>query len=173
MNENLNLCEILKDCPAGTKLWSPVWGNVTLMQINDTSIYPIILSAVGFNYISLRSDGKMYDGIKEAECLLFPSKNQRDWSKFKAPVEKPKVPTKKFNPEEFKPFDHILVRDGNGLAWIPSLFDRILKEPTDEGSVVELISEKIWEQCIPYNNETKELVRTSDDCPDYYKWWEE
>lgn len=32
MNENLNLCEILKDCPTGTKLWSPVWGNMTLIQ---------------------------------------------------------------------------------------------------------------------------------------------
>ena len=98
--------------------------------------------------------------------MLFPSKDQRDWSKFKAPV-------KRFNPEEFQPFDKILVRDGNGLVWVPSLFDRILKEPTDEGSVVELIGEKIREMCIPYNDKTKHLLRTTDDCPDYYKWWED
>ena len=53
MNENLNLCEILKDCPTGTKLWSPVWGNVTLIQINDTSLFPIVLSADGFNNVNL------------------------------------------------------------------------------------------------------------------------
>lgn len=33
MNENLNLCEILKHCPAGTKFWSPVWGDVFLVEI--------------------------------------------------------------------------------------------------------------------------------------------
>lgn len=28
-------------------------------------------------------------------------------------------------------------------------------------------------ECIPYNDETEHLVGTSDDCPDFYKWWEE
>lgn len=165
MNENLNLYEILKDCPKGTKLWSSVWGDVFLDVVKDSHYKPISLTAPGCNYITFYSNGKMHD-IKEAECVLFPSKYQRDWSKFK-------VPGKRFNPKEFKPFDKVLVRDGNGLAWIPSLFDRILKEPTDEGSVVELISEKIWEQCIPYNNDTECLVQTSNNCPEYYKWWEE
>lgn len=57
-NKELNLCKILKDCPKGTKLWSPVWGNVTLIQINDISLFPIVLSADGFNNVSLHSDGK-------------------------------------------------------------------------------------------------------------------
>ena len=86
-NKKLNLCEILKDCPKGTKLWSPVWGNVTLIQINDISLYPIVLSADGFNNVSLHSDGRMY-GVKESECILFPSKEQRDWSKFKVQVKR-------------------------------------------------------------------------------------
>lgn len=30
-NKELNLCEILKDCPTGTKFWSPVWGDVTFV----------------------------------------------------------------------------------------------------------------------------------------------
>lgn len=163
MNENLNLYEILKDCPEGTKLWTSVWGDVTLVQVNDVSTFPIVLSAPGFINVSLRSDGKMYD-IKEAECLVFPSKNQRDWSKFK-------ISNKKFNPEEFKPFDKILVRNGNGLVWFPSLFDRISKELTYEGTIVELISGRTWGQCIPYNDETKCLLNTSKDAPEYYKWW--
>ena len=114
MNENLNLCEILKDCPRGTKLWSPVWGNMTLIRINDVSIYPIVLSADGFSTVSLHSDGRMY-GVKESECILFPSKEQRDWSKFKTPV-------KRFNPEEFKPFDKVLVRDFLSDSWMPDFF---------------------------------------------------
>ena len=113
-NKELNLCKILKDCPKGTKLWSPVWGNVTLIQINDISLFPIVLSADGFNNVSLHSDGRMY-GVKESECILFPSKEQRDWSKFKVQV-------KRFNPTEFKPFDKVLLRDRGNFKWLPSFF---------------------------------------------------
>ena len=163
-NKKLNLCEILKDCPKGTKLWSPVWGNVTLIQINDISLYPIVLSADGFNNVSLHSDGRMY-GVKESECILFPSKEQRDWSKFKVQV-------KRFNPTEFKPFDKVLLRRGN-LKWTPSFFGKIIQELSGEISVIELISRNRWGMCIPYNDETKSLAGTTDDCPEYYKWWEE
>ena len=30
-----------------------------------------------------------------------------------------------------------------------------------------------YQQCIPYNKEIKHLVGTLDDCPEFYKWWEE
>ena len=165
MNENLNLCQILKDCPKGTKLWSPVWGDVVLKEIKDGSSIPIKLTSVCSDLIALYPNGKMYD-LKEAECVLFPSKDQRDWSKFKAPV-------KRFNPEEFKPFDKVLLCDKDMRLWIPGFFGSLLKDIDGKYVVVELISEKTWKQCIPYNNETKELVSTGDDCPDYYKWWED
>ena len=44
MNENINLCEILKDCPKGTKLYSPVIGEVIFEDINYNSSYPIGVS---------------------------------------------------------------------------------------------------------------------------------
>lgn len=165
MNENLNLCEILKDCPTGTKLWSPVWGNMTLIQINDVSIYPIVLSADGFNSVSLHSDGRMY-GVKESECILFPSKEQRDWSKFK-------TPGKRFNPEEFKPFDKVLLRDGKETNWIPGFFEKLLKQPNGDDCLVVDFRRYSWNMCIPYNDETKHLLGTREDCPEYYKWWKE
>lgn len=171
-NKELNLCEILKDCPTGTKFWFSVWGDVTFVQINDVGVFPIVLSAKSFSNISLRSNGKMYD-IKEAECLVFPSKDQRDWSKFKVPTEESKVSVKRFNPKEFKPFDKVLIRDRGNFKWLPSFFEKIVQEPSDEISVVELISRNRWEMCIPYNDETKSLTGTTDDCPEYYKWWEE
>lgn len=162
MNENLNLCEILKDCPTGTKLWSPVWGNMTLIQINDVGIYPIVLSADGFNNVSLHSDGRMY-GVKESECILFPSKEQRDWSKFKTSV-------KRFNPEEFKPFDKVLARDFLSDNWMADFFEKI--EENDIHHNVTCVTTH-WIQCIPYNEDTKHLLGTTNDCPEYYKWWEE
>ena len=46
----------------------------------------------------------MYNG----ECTLFPSKDQRDWSKFVRFWDKPKVD--KFDPKTLQPFDKVLVR---------------------------------------------------------------
>lgn len=157
-NKELNLCEILKDCPTGTKLWSPVWGNMTLIQINNVSIYPIVLSADGFNNVSLHSDGRMY-GVKESECILFPSKDNRDWSKFKPKKER-------FDPKTLKPFDKVLARDENNTNWIASLFSSI-----EEFGLACING--FWKQCIPYNDETAHLVGTTGNAPEYYKWWEE
>lgn len=164
MNENLNLCEILKDCPKGTKLWSSVWGDVFFDKIYEgICCKPIALTTVGCNYITLLSSGKMYD-IEGAECIIFPSKDQRDWSKFQ-------VPGKKFDPKEFEPFDKVLVRDGYGLIWNPAIFRGLGRGPS--GCIVYDIGTKYWIQCIPYNKDTSHLADTSKDCPEFYKWWEE
>lgn len=96
MNENLNLVEILKDCPKGTKLYSTVFGEVKFMGIKENAPYPIIVKVNDENSESFTADGRMiayFDG----ECVLFPSKEQRDWSKFK-----PKQP--KFDPKTLNPF---------------------------------------------------------------------
>ncbi len=164
MNENLNLCQILKDCPKGTKLWSPVWGDVVLKEIKDGDSIPIKLASVYADLIALHPNGKIYD-LKEAECVLFPSKDQRDWSKF--------TPVKRFNPEEFQPFDKVLLCDKDIRAWIPGFFGSLLIDIDGKYAVVELGSRHRWEICIPYNDKTKQLAGTAYDCPDYYKWWEE
>ena len=168
-NKELNLCEILKDCPTGTKFWSPVWGDVTFVQINDVGVFPIVLSAKSFSNsnISLRSNGKMYD-IKEAECLLYPSKYQRDWSKFVRFWDEPDV--SKFDVETFHPFDKVLARDYLNDNWMADFFEKI--EENDIHYNVTCVTCK-WVQCIPYNEETKHLLGTREDCPNYYKWWED
>lgn len=80
--QELNLCEILKNCPKGFKLYSVVYGEVTFLSIKD-GIYPIcvLINNNGTEYFS--SSGKLCESC--GECLLFPSKEQRDWSKFTAP----------------------------------------------------------------------------------------
>ena len=104
MNENLNLVEILKDCHEGTKLYSPVFGEVEFESINNI-IGPIVVTTNTGNAECFTADGKMYT-YYNGECLLFPSKEQRDWSKFN--VKKPK-----FDPKTLQPFDKVLVRDTN------------------------------------------------------------
>ena len=164
MNENLDLTKILEGCPIGTKLYSTIFGNVSLKEIVSDREYPIIISQ-GIKTIPITKEGKYilyYDG----ECTLFPDKDQRDWSKFERFWDKPKV--EKFDPKTFQPFDKVLGRDTNDNCWIALFFGHIGK-----GSHRAVCGYFSWTQCIPYNEETKHLVGTSDDCPEYYKWWEE
>ena len=164
MNENINLCQILKDCPKGTKLWSPVWGDITFEKIDAFDGLVYVLKHKGVHIIL---DNGKFDA--DGECIIFPSKDQRDWSKFERFWDKPKV--EKFDPKTLQPFDKVLVRDGGEFEWHPSFLERIVKQSPDGYSAVELIARCRWKMCIPYNDETKCLSWTKDDCPEYYKWW--
>ena len=164
MNENIDLTKILEGCPIGTKLYSTIFGNVSLKEIVSDREYPIIISQ-GIKTIPITKEGKYilyYDG----ECTLFPDKDQRDWSKFERFWDKPKV--ERFDVNTLQPFDKVLGRDTNDNCWIALFFGHIGK-----GSHRAVCGYFSWTQCIPYNEETKRLVGTSDDCPEYYKWWEE
>ena len=81
MNENINLCEILKDCPQGTKFYSPILGEVTFMGINwDFNVIKIIDNKKSDWYI-LHDGHMIISCIKTEEVTFFPSKDQHDWSK--------------------------------------------------------------------------------------------
>lgn len=84
MNENLNLVEILKNCPEGTKLYSPIIGEVEFKRIKYSE-YPIVTYSKNGNRILLfTKEGLFFPEGVQGECImLFPSKEQRDWSKFK------------------------------------------------------------------------------------------
>ena len=97
MNENLNLVEILKDCPKGTKLYSTIFGDVKFEEINKDRLHPIIVKICDGHTEYFTADGKKYYGIYNGECTLFPSKEQRDWSKFK-----PKKTIEKWSDDENK-----------------------------------------------------------------------
>lgn len=160
MNNNLNLCEILKDCLKNTKLYCTFLGDVTFQCIEEDRI--IIKSDCG-SY-SFGKDGTF---SPDGECVLFPSREQRDWSKFKIPV-------KKFDPKSFKPFDKVLLRSEskNIYTWTPSFFQKLSKKSDGGYFIVELCTGYSWENCIPYNDKTKQLSETTNDCSEYYKWWE-
>ena len=82
MNENLNLIEILKDCPKGTKLYTTMYGDVKFESINEDKSHPIIVRIGDDHTESFNADGRIYS-FYNGECTLFPSREQRDWSKFK------------------------------------------------------------------------------------------
>ena len=171
MNENLDLTKILDGCPRGTKFYSSVCGEVIFERINISDECPIILYANNKNIVPLvpvthTKDGKFsssYDG----ECTLFPSKDQRDWSKFERFWDKPKI--KKFDINTLQPFDKVLVRNTPTTLWKPDFFAFSKYPDQDMAKCVG----GYWFNCIPYNDMTKHLIDTKDDCPEYYRWWEE
>lgn len=153
----LDLVEILKNCPKGTKLYSMAHGEVTLNYVGtEDANYPISViwgdgtaSFTRYGRYSIESDG---------ECILFPSKDQRDWSKFKVPVEK-------FDYSTLKPFDKVLVRDENDCHWRCGFFSFMYNN--------EMFCGCRWIQGIPYNDETKHLVGTTEMPDEKYIWWKE
>ena len=163
MNENLNLVEILKDCPKGAKLYSPLFGEVEFVKIgNDSDIYPIVINATGDYYVFTKQ-GK-FNQRKQGECMLFPSKGQRDWSKFE-----PKQP--KFDPKTLQPFDKVLVRDKDLVRWRCTFYSH---EREDNETMYKYVTAyNIYRYCIPYNDDTKHLVGTAEEAPEYYRYWED
>ena len=165
MNENIDLTKILKDCPEGWEFWSDNFGKVKFKYIDKSYDEPILVK---------RTDGYTAYYTKEgwcsidfpASCLLWPSKDCRDWSKFTAPWYK----KERFDPKTLKPFDKALVRYDESACWKCQLFSYIIK---DEAIYPYECIFDSYEVCIPYNDDTKHLVGTTDEAPEYYRYWED
>ena len=135
----MDIAEILKKCPKGTKLYSLVDGEVTLENISNTGQYRIEVSVNDWTRTYFTKDGLLFDNRPNGECVLFPSKDQRDWNKFgtndQSTDQKPKI--------ELKPFDKVLVRDSNYGKWECDIFNHI-----DNG--IYNCFRSYWCQCIKY-----------------------
>lgn len=171
MNENLDLTKILDGCPEGTKLYSTVNGEVIFQKVASFSCdYPITATAYNKNKNSTKNACFAKDGTYmldyDGECVLFPSKEQRDWSKFERFWDKPKV--EKFDLKTLQPFDKVLVRVDKNDCWMAAHFSHV-----DDYTHKAVCDTFYYTQCVPYNEETKHLVSKTDDCPEYYKWWRE
>lgn len=167
MENKINIAEILKDYPKGTKLYSPLCGECRINSVEirvpdkDTIIRVKFLTNEGIeNYITFYYDGTYLGG--KGECLLFPSKENRDWNTFK--TKKPKL-----DPKTFQPFDKVIARNRR-TKWKCGLFSHI--NDTKYPFNMECTG-CCYTYCIPYNNETKYLIGTNDEAPEYYRYWEE
>lgn len=77
METEINIVEILKDKPANTKLYSPLFSEVFFSHVSGGYI---AVEHHGGTSLFL-SSGRFYD-YDGSEPLLFPSKEMRDWNKF-------------------------------------------------------------------------------------------
>ena len=166
MNENIDLIKILKNCPKGFKLYSPISGYITFVEISLNNFkHPIIVKDKKEREFTFSKNGKYFDDY-DGECCLFPSKEQRDWSKFAVPW----IKKERFNPKTLKPFDRIIVRNEYD-EWKCTLFSHINPEPITR--FICATCESFYIYCIPYNDETKHLVGTNEEAPEFYKYWED
>lgn len=83
MENKIDIAEILRDMPKGTKLYSPIFGKVTLECCDDSDgRYPIKTTVSDTSSESFTPQGTYFESFEGAEITLFPSRNMRDWTKF-------------------------------------------------------------------------------------------
>ena len=163
MNKNIDLTKILKDCPKGTKFYTTVWGEVYFEKIVDIEVYTIEIDTAS-GYQHLTKEG-YYIKSDDAECIIFPSKEQRNWSNFSAPWYK----NDKFDPKTLQPFDRILGRLSEHCKWTCGFFSY-----ADDNNFKDTVNcmDHYITNVIPYNEETKHLVGTKEEAPEFYRYWE-
>jgi hypothetical protein len=144
----MDLTKILK---VGDRIYTPLFGYIEIMSINRSKKFSIMAYANGSGYVSFTSDGKPYESTPE--CLLFPSKDNRDWSTWKTEEKC-----------SFKPFDKVLARKDANCFWFAEFF-------SNKCNHVFYCVGGNYNQCIPYNKETQHLIGTNQDCPDKYEIW--
>lgn len=132
----MNIAEILKDCPKGTKLYSPIFGELNFEFVREDARFPIICTAIDGAVSLFTCDGRYLDGYTNAECTLFPSRDQRDWNKFGMTDQETKP--------QFKPFDKVLVRINDKCDWVCNIFSHM----DSDNEYVCLYMR--WPLCIPY-----------------------
>lgn len=242
----MNIAEMLKNVPKGTKLYSPIFGDVILNKVSKFNI-EVLDTANNIQHF-------IYTGLYDinGECMLFPSRENRDWNtfnycpfkngdviirndgifiaifshlgieglpytktvnyhcwvgndgtikyqkdygigsylEFRLATEKEKEfffkvlaekgfkwnsntltlekLKNKFDITTLKPFDKVLVRYTSNSHWKADLFSYYVSN--DDEFPYECVG-SFYAQCVPYNNETKHLIGTNKDCPNYYKTW--
>ena len=164
MNKNIDLTKILENCPKGFELYSPICGSCEFYGIDGFFKHLVCVTHKDGSFYMFTKEGYLYDGYDDAECLLFPSKDQRDWSKFTTPW----IKKERFDPKTLKPFDRVLVRNSKIEKWRCNHFSYF-----NEGNDCPYVTFISYKFCVPYNDDTKHLVGTDHEAPEYYRYWED
>ncbi len=78
--EKINIAEILKDAPKGTKLWSCIHGDVKLLEVTANGVIETRAKCADATF---NKHGQYFSQYEDSECILFPSRDCRDWGEFK------------------------------------------------------------------------------------------
>lgn len=159
MEAKINIAEILKNKPVGTKLYSPLFGDVYLFYVKNG-----IINVQHHGGITKFFDNGRYYNYSEAEPLLFPSKEMRDWSKFVwkkgdvlVSMEGSKILFDKWASEDYTKFLGKIKVLGNSHCYDTAYYTLASKEEALEfiKSVEEINNGKL-------NRETLEIEKQSE-----------
>ena len=80
------ILEIIKNMPKGTPLFSTMHGEGNFREVRKGADFPIMLNVKDDDGVedvaAFTKDGRYYKAYKDAECVIFPSKEVRDWSRW-------------------------------------------------------------------------------------------
>lgn len=170
--DNIDLCSILSGYE-GMSIYHVMLGNVVICNVTKDKIYFYSKNCKGEKHF-VNNIGKLYD---EGECLIFPSKTERDWTKFKSDVLKPgdyivignnKCILSQAIGSETSPsrmiFDTAIAIAGEDDLYpnkveFNHIFnvkrDKVRKATVDESKEIETVLEK---EGLIWDNETKSLI---------------
>lgn len=141
----VNIAEKLQNVPKGFKLYCTLVGDVLFESIGDGDNIKVRTDRNHFVSHQVLSKYGQYDS--DGECLLFPSKIQRDWSSFSFETKASC---------NFKPFDKVIVRDTMDSIWRAEFFSHI-----GENNRFVCTGGCSWRYYLPYNEETAKLIGTT------------
>ena len=147
----INLVSILKHCPEGTKLYSPIFGEVTFKGISSSK--NILCKATKYNgeitTVAFTRLGRGYCEFPNAECVLFPSKDQRDWNKFQIPAKRG---------------DIMMFDDKSAVFIVDTVKDTYITTIVYCNSANKiLLNINVHEDCIPASEDMKDKLFTAMD----------
>ena len=169
MNENIDLTKILDGCPVGTEFYNDTFGKLFFLCIkSEINPFGVIFKDCHDISWAFTEKGTYYKN-EDSKCSVsvYPSKDQRDWSKFERFWDKPKI--ERFDPKTLKPFDKVLVYNDHN-TWQVEFFSHICQYEPNGWCQCSCDS---YYYCIPYNEDTKHLVGTTKQAPEYYSYWED
>ena len=151
----INLINILKNCPEGTKLYSPLFGEVTFKGISSSN--NILCKATKYNgnikTVVFTHLGRVYCEFPSAECVLFPSEDQRDWSKFQILAKRG---------------DIMMFTDKSAVFMIDTKKDNYTNTIAYAGNLSDFkIGEHIFRSYIPASEDMKEKLFAAMDGAGY------
>ena len=132
MNDNIvNLIEMLIDAPIGTKLWTSIFGEVSLAEVKEDEEKIICHTSGNFpgwgNTAIFNKYGQLFlspriNNNLSKDIILFPSNDNNDWSTFIAP----------WKHKQFKPFEKVLFLRYDDILrkyiWTPGFYSHSIKD---------------------------------------------
>ena len=145
----------------GEPFWSPLYGDVKLYNVDHKAKKICVTTKTDSKWWIIPDATTTIAGVISPEIMLYPSREQRDWSKFTAPWLK----KEKFDPKTLQPFDKVLVRIFKTAKWRCEHFSYFT-----EGYDQPYMASTAYPYCVPYNDDTKHLVGTTEEAPEYYRY---